>query len=99
IRRVALDLTGLPPTPGAIAHFLQDPVPDAYERMVEDYLSSPGYAGRWGKLWLDAVGYADSNGYFDADSARPLAYRYRDYVIRSWGQDRPLDEFIREQIA
>ena len=99
IRRVALDLTGLPPTPEAVSRFLNDPAPDAYERMVEGYLASPRYGERWGKLWLDAVGYADSNGYFDADSDRPLAYRYRDYVLRCWAEDRPLDRFLREQVA
>ncbi|QEH34431.1 Planctomycete cytochrome C [Aquisphaera giovannonii] len=99
VRRVALDLTGLPPSPGEISAYIRDPAPDAYERMVGRYLASPRYAARWGKLWLDAAGYADSNGYFNADTDRPLAYRYRDYVIRCWAEDRPLDRFIREQIA
>ncbi len=99
IRRVAVDLTGLPPTPGDIADFVADDTPDAYERMVERYLASPHYGERWGKWWLDVAGYADSNGYFNADSDRPLAYRYRDYVIRSMNADKPFDQFIREQIA
>ena len=99
IRRVSLDLTGLPPTPEEISRFLADGSPNAYGRMIEHYLGSPRYAERWGKLWLDAVGYADSNGYFNADTDRPFAYRYRDYVIQSWQEDRPLDRFIREQIA
>lgn len=99
IRRVAFDLTGLPPTPDEIERFLADRAPDAYERMVERYLGSPHYGERWGKYWLDAAGYADSNGYFNADSDRPLAYRYRDYVIRSWNDDKPLDRFVQEQIA
>lgn len=99
IRRVSFDLTGLPPTPAEIARFLDDSAPAAYERMVEHYLSSPHYGERWGKFWLDAAGYADSNGYFNADSDRPLAYRYRDYVIRAWNEDRPLDRFIQEQLA
>jgi hypothetical protein len=98
-RRVSLDLTGLPPTPEEVAAFRADPAPDAYERMVERYLASPRYGERWGKYWLDAAGYADSNGYFAADTDRPLAYRYRDYVIRSWNEDRPLDQFLREQLA
>jgi mono/diheme cytochrome c family protein len=99
IRRVAFDLTGLPPTPDQISRFRDDPSSDAYERMVDRYLASPRHGERWGKLWLDAAGYADSNGYFDADSDRPLAYRYRDYVIACWNEDRPLDRFIRDQIA
>src|SRR5262245_36139380 len=76
VRRVCFDLTGLPPTPGEIDAFLADHSPDAYERMVERYLASPRYGERWGKFWLDAAGYADSNGYFNADSDRPLAWRY-----------------------
>lgn len=99
IRRVAVDLTGLPPTPSELAEFVADQSPDAYERMVERFLASPHYGERWGKWWLDVAGYADSNGYFNADSDRPLAYRYRDYVIRSMNADKPFDQFIREQIA
>lgn len=99
IRRVAFDLTGLPPTPAQIAAYLTDSAPGAYERMVERYLASPHYGERWGKYWLDAAGYADSNGYFSADSDRPLAYRYRDYVIGSLNADKPIDQFVREQLA
>ena len=99
IRRVAFDLTGLPPTHVDLTEFAADQTPDAYERMVERYLASPHYGERWGKWWLDVAGYADSNGYFNADSDRPLAYRYRDYVIRSLNADKPFDQFIREQIA
>ena len=99
IRRVAFDLTGLPPTPSDLMEFVADQSPDAYERMVERYLASPHYGERWGKWWLDVAGYADSNGYFNADSDRPLAYRYRDYVIRAMNADKPFDQFIREQIA
>ena len=99
IRRVAFVLTGLPPAPEEIASFLSDKKPRAYERMVEQYLNSPRYGERWGKHWLDAAGYADSNGYFNADTDRPLAYRYRDYVIRSLNRDKPFDQFIREQLA
>src|SRR5262249_2663943 len=73
IRRVCFDLTGLPPTPAEIDVFQADRSPAAYEAMVERYLASPHYGERWGKYWLDAAGYADSNGYFDADSDRPLA--------------------------
>lgn len=99
IRRVCLDLTGLPPTPKEIQDFVADPSPDAYARMVERYLASPRYGERWGKHWLDAAGYADSNGYFNADTDRPLAWKYRDYVIRSFNSDKPYDQFVREQLA
>jgi Protein of unknown function (DUF1553)/Protein of unknown function (DUF1549)/Planctomycete cytochrome C len=99
LRRVALDLTGLPPTPGEIDAFLADSSPDAYARMVDRYLASPRYGERWGKHWLDVAGYADSNGYFSADSDRPLAYKYRDWVIRSFNADMPFDRFVRAQLA
>lgn len=99
IRRAALDLTGLPPTPEEIDEFISDANPQAYGTMVERYLASPRFGERWGKHWLDAAGYADSNGYFSADTDRPLAYRYRDYVIRSLNDDKPFDRFIREQLA
>ncbi|MBK8000446.1 MAG: DUF1553 domain-containing protein [Verrucomicrobia bacterium] len=99
VRRVAFVLTGLPPTPEEIAAFVADKSSGAYERMVERYLNSPRHGERWGKHWLDAAGYADSNGYFNADTDRPLAYRYRDYVIRSVNRDKPFDQFVREQIA
>lgn len=99
VRRVSFDLTGLPPSPDEIQRFVSDARPDAYEQMVEHYLASPRYGERWGKYWLDDAGYTDSNGYFNADTDRPLAYRYRDYVIRSWNADKPLDRFIQEQLA
>ena len=99
VRRVSLDLTGLPPTPAEIDQYLSDMEYNAYENMIERYLASPCYGERWGKHWLDAAGYADSNGYFSADTDRPLAYRYRDYVIRSLNADKPFDRFIREQLA
>ncbi len=99
IRRVCFDLTGLPPSLEETDRFLNDQRTDAYEQMVEQYLNSHQYGERWGKYWLDAAGYADSNGYFGADTDRPLAYRYRDYVIRSINADKPWDQFIREQLA
>ncbi len=99
IRRLSFDLTGLPPEPELIAEFQADPSPDAYERLADRYLASPHFGERLGKVWLDAAGYADSNGYFSADTDRPLAYRYRDYVIRAINADRPFDQFVREQIA
>ncbi len=99
LRRVSFDLTGLPPTLAEMDAFLPDRSPMAYERMVDRYLASPRYGERWGKHWLDAAGYADSNGYFNADSDRPLAWRYRDYVVRAFNADKPYDRFVQEQLA
>jgi len=99
IRRVSFDLTGLPPSPDEIGRYLNDHEDGAYERMVDDYLDSPRYGERWGSYWLDTAGYADSNGYFGADTDRPLAWRYRDYVVRSHNADKPFDQFVREQLA
>lgn len=99
LRRVSFDLTGLPPTPEELEAFLRDESPEAYEKTVDRLLASPVYGERWGRHWLDVVGYADSNGYTEVDSARPHAWRYRDYVIRAFNEDKPWDEFLREQIA
>jgi hypothetical protein len=99
LRRVTLDLTGLPPTPDELDAFLKDEAPDAYERVVDRLLASPAYGERWARHWLDAAGYADSNGYAEEDSVRPHAWRYRDYVIRSLNADKPWDQFIQEQLA
>src|SRR5262249_44287022 len=99
IRRVCFDLTGLPPTVSEVDQFLADKAADAYEKMVDRYLASPRYGERWGKYWLDAAGYADSNGYFNADSDRPLAWKYRDYVIANFNADKPYDRFVKEQLA
>jgi hypothetical protein len=99
IRRVCFDLTGLPPSIEEVNAFLADKATDAYAKMVDRYLASPHYGERWGKFWLDAAGYADSNGYFSADSDRPLAWRYRDYVVKSFNSDKPYDQFVAEQIA
>lgn len=99
IRRVALDLTGLPPTQAEIDAFLADQAPDAYERMVDRYLASPAYGERWARHWLDVAGYADSDGNGSSDTPRPYAYKYRDYVIRSLNADKPFDRFITEQLA
>jgi Protein of unknown function (DUF1553)/Protein of unknown function (DUF1549)/Planctomycete cytochrome C len=98
-RRVTLDLTGLPPTIEEVDAFVTDRRPDAYERLVDRLLASPHYGERWGKFWLDAAGFVESNGYFSADSERPLAWKYRDYVVRAFNADRPLDQFVREQLA
>jgi cytochrome c553 len=99
IRRVSLDLTGLPPTPEEVEAFARDDSPLAYEQLVERLLASKSYGERWARHWLDVAGYADSNGYSEADSVRPQAWRYRDYVIRSLNEDKPWDQFLQEQIA
>ena len=99
LRRLSLQLTGLPPTPEEIEAIPADPSPGWYGATVDRFLASPRFGERWAQHWLDAAGYADSNGYFNADTDRPLAYRYRDYVVRSLNQDKPFDQFIREQIA
>jgi mono/diheme cytochrome c family protein len=99
LRRVSLVVVGLPPSPEEVAAFVADGSPDAYERVVDRLLASPEQAERAARHWLDAAGYADSNGYFAADSDRPLAYKYRDYVIRSLAADKPFDQFLTEQIA
>lgn len=99
LRRVTLNLTGLPPTPAEVDAFLADDSEEAYERVVERLLASRAYGERWARHWLDVAGYADSNGYTEVDSARPHAWRYRDYVVRSLNEDKPWDQFLREQIA
>ena len=99
IRRATFDLHGLPPTPEEVAAFVDDPAPDAYEKLIDRLLASPRYGERWARYWLDAVGYSDSEGKVEADELRPQAWRYRDYVIRSLNSDKPYDQFLREQIA
>ena len=98
LRRVSLDLTGLPPTPEQAAAFRFDDSPQAYERLVESLLSSPHYGERWAQKWLDVVRYADTDG-FELDRYREHGWRYRDYVVRSFNADKPYDRFVREQIA
>jgi len=134
IRRVTLDLTGLPPTPGEVEAFVRECAEEradenkktgkqenrtaitppvfpssrspvfrtsgsAYERLIDRLLDSPHYGERWGRHWLDVAGYADSDGYSDADPPRPYAYKYRDYVIRAFNDDKPFDRFLTEQLA
>ena len=98
IRRLTFDLTGLPPTPEEVADFVNDNSPNAYEKVLERLLSSPHYGEQWARHWLDVVRYADTDG-FSNDYARPNAWRYRDYVIRSFNDDKPYDQFLREQLA
>ena len=98
IRRVTLDLSGLPPTLEQINKFLNDPASGAYEKLVDRLLASPRYGERQASLWLDIVRYADSDGY-RADHFRPEAWRYRDYVINSFNADKPYNRFVQEQLA
>ena len=95
---MTFDLTGLPPTPDETDSLLRDPSPDAWDRVVDRLLASPRYGERWGRHWLDLVRYADTNG-FEFDEPRPDAWRYRDYVIRSFNDDTPYDRFLTEQLA
>lgn len=98
IRRVYFDLVGLPPTPEEVQRFVADPSPEALDRVVEQLLASPQYGVRWGRHWLDLARYADTNG-ADENYAYHQAWRYRDYVVRAFNQDKPYDQFVREQIA
>jgi hypothetical protein len=98
VRRAYLDLTGLPPTPAEVKEFLEDTRKDAWEQLIDRLLASPHYGERWGRHWLDVARYADSNGY-EHDFDRPNAWRYRDYVVRSFNRDTPFDRFLLEQLA
>ncbi|MFM1802461.1 MAG: hypothetical protein RJA81_1813, partial [Planctomycetota bacterium] len=98
LRRLSYDLTGLPPTPEEIDSFLADSSPNAYEKRVDQLLASSAYGERWARHWLDVVRFAETNGY-ERDGIKPYAWRYRDYVIRSLNEDKPYDQFVREQIA
>jgi mono/diheme cytochrome c family protein len=99
IRRASFDLTGLPPDPAEVRAFLADGAPNAYEKMIDRLLASPRYGERWGRYWLDLAGYADSEGKREQDLPRPHAWRYRDYVIRSFNADKPYNRFLLEQLA
>src|SRR5262245_32763092 len=98
LRRVTYDLTGLPPTPAEIDGFLNDHSPGAWEKVIDRLLANPSYGERWSRHWLDLARYADTNG-FEFDEPRPDAWRYRDYVIRSFNADKPFDRFVVEQLA
>ncbi len=98
IRRVTFDLIGLPPTPDEVATFLADDQPEADERLVDRLLARPEFGERWARHWLDLVRYADSDGY-KQDDYRPNAWRYRDYVIQAFNDDKPYDRFVQEQLA
>ncbi len=98
LRRATFDLHGLPPTPEQVDEFVKDSSPEAYKTLVDRLLESPRYGERWGRSWLDLVRYADTSG-FETDHFFVSAWRYRDYVIKSLNNDKPYDEFIKEQIA
>jgi hypothetical protein len=100
IRRATFDLTGLPPTPEEVRAFVADRSPDAFAKVIDRLLASPLYGERWGRHWLDVARYADTKGYvFEEDRHYPYAYTYRDYVIRSFNEDLPYDQFLKQQIA
>lgn len=98
VRRVTVDLTGLPPTPAEVAAFVNDDSPNAYEQLVDRLLASPRYGEKWGRHWLDLVRYAESYGH-EFDFNIPHAWKYRDYVIRAMNDDVPYDRFVREHVA
>lgn len=98
LRRVTIDLTGLPPTPEEVRAFLTDRSPNAYEKVVDRLLASPAYGERWGRHWLDVVRYGESHGY-EQNHLRPNAWPYRDYVIRAFNADKPYTQFVAEQLA
>ena len=98
LRRVYFDLIGLPPSPEEAAKFLSNSSPKAYEDLIDNLLASPRYGERWARHWLDVARYADSAG-FEGDVYYPNAWRYRDYVIKSFNEDKPYDRFVQEQIA
>jgi hypothetical protein len=98
LRRVTLDLTGLPPSVEEQRQFLADNAPDAYRKVVDRLLASPAFGERWARHWLDVVRFAETEG-FKSDRLRSGAHKYRDYVVRSFNSDRPYDEFVRQQLA
>jgi hypothetical protein len=98
VRRLYFDLTGLPPTPKEISDFVADRSPDAWSKLVDKLLASPHYGERWGQHWLDVVRFAETDG-FEYDTHRRDAWRYRDYVIRAFNNDKPYDRFLLEQLA
>ena len=98
VRRAYFDLHGLPPTPEQVEEFVGDRSSDAYEKLIDRLLASPRYGERWGRYWLDLVRYADTSG-FETDHFYINAWRYRDYVIESFNQDKPYTTFVQEQIA
>jgi mono/diheme cytochrome c family protein len=98
IRRLYYDLIGLPPTPREVEQFVADSNPNAYENLIDRLLASPRYGEKWGRHWLDLVRFAETNSY-ERDGRKPNAWRYRDYVLRAFNDDKPYDRFLREQLA
>ncbi|MBN9517226.1 PSD1 domain-containing protein [bacterium] len=98
VRRAYYDLWGLPPTPEQVDAFVNDTAADAWPKLIDALLASPHYGEKWGRHWLDVVRYAETNGY-ERDGPKPFAWRYRDYVIRSFNADKPFDVFVKEQLA
>lgn len=98
MRRIYLDLLGVPPTYDAVQHFVNDRRVDAYDRLVDEVLSHPQLGERWAQHWLDVVRYGESDG-FETNRERPAAYHYRDYVVHAFNSDKPYDRFVTEQIA
>ncbi len=98
IRRLHYDLTGLPPTTEEVEAFVNDTAPDAYEQLVDRLLASPQFGERWARHWMDVIRYAETNSY-ERDAAKPFVWRYRDYIVQAFNEDKPYDQFIREQIA
>lgn len=99
LRRLTINLIGLPPTPEELTEFMLDESEDAYERVVQRLLDSPQYGVRWSRHWLDIAGYSESEGQIVGDRSRPHAWRYRDYVIDALNRDLPYSQFIKEQLA
>ncbi len=98
VRRVYYDLLGLPPTSQQVADYVDSVDPDAYSKLIDQLLQSPHYGEKWGRHWLDLVRYAETNS-FERDGDKPFVWKYRDYVIRSFNQDKPYDQFVLEQLA
>lgn len=98
IRRAYFDLIGLPPSPEEVAAFVNDPAADAYERLIDRLLASPQYGERWGRHWLDVIRFGESNG-FEQNHLRDNAWPFRDYVIRSFNEDKPYDRLVAEHLA
>lgn len=98
IRRAYYDLIGLPPSPEEVQQFVEDDDPDAYEKLIDRLLASKHYGEKWGRHWLDLVRYGESNSY-ERDGTKPFVWRYRDYVIESFNEDKPYDQFVIEQLA
>ena len=97
VRRVSLDLLGLPPTPEEVDTFVYDERPDAYERLIERLLASPHYGERWARVWLDKARYSDKTASWLNNTGE--AHLYRDWVVKAFNEDKPYDRFIKEQIA